>query len=248
MPVDVRQASLPAGVERAERVLARLEAHRLVQQVQVRDTGDEVAERLVVAESRGWSEVARVLMYADLVQVWIRGRVELDDKIMALHDRAERDGDLVMLAAALASRSEYWYASASASARERANRDLARAVAILEVAEGAALERGTAYIDCGLAYAQRELWELEEQMYDRAAAVLPSCEEPLLDRALSLNRALLSVHQACSLREMGEQDEPGPPGAAGDRHVERAGGRAGRRRLRGRGAGGAAPACSAVRW
>ena len=209
MSVDVRTPLTPQqmAAEHAERTLARLEAHRLVQQVQVRDTGVEVAERLAVAESRSWPEVARVLLYADLVHEWTSGRVDLDARIRRLHDRAERDGDSVMLAAALASRSEYRYASASASTREQANKDLARAVAILDVAEGGALELGTAFIDCGLGYSQRELWELEERMYDRAAAVLPSCEEPLLDRALSLNRASLRVNQACSLREMGEHAE-----------------------------------------
>jgi diguanylate cyclase (GGDEF)-like protein len=90
--------------------------------------------------------------------------------------------------------------------RERANRDLARAVALLRVAGGGALERGIAYIDCGLAYRQRELWELEEQMYACAAATLPDCEEPLFEGALRLNQTVVSVHQACGLREIGEFD------------------------------------------
>ena len=44
-------------------------------------------------------------------------------------------------------------------------------------------------------------------MYARAAALRPEYEEPLLDRALALNRVMVSVHQACCLREMGERDE-----------------------------------------
>ena len=157
------------------------------------------------AEARGWSEVVRVLLYVDLVRAWTLNR-DRDVTIARLHDRAKHDGDFVMLASALASRAEYRYASASASTREQANRDLARAVALLEVAEGGALERGSAYVDCGLAYRQRELWELEEEMYAHAAAVLPECEEPLLVRPLILNRLEVSVHAASSLREMDEQD------------------------------------------
>ena len=195
-----------AAVEAASRVRARLDAHRLVQRVQTGDCAAEVAERIVAAESRGWSEVVRVLLYADLVQAWTLNR-DRDATIERLHDRAERDGDDVMLASALASRAEYRYAFASASEREQANRDLARAVALLEVAEGGALERGTAYIDCGLAYGQRELWELEKEMYVLAEAVMPECEEPLLERALVLNLGVVEVHTACSLLEMGELDE-----------------------------------------
>ena len=196
------------GADAPDRAAARIAAHRLVQQVQVRDTGDEVAEATAAAESSGWSEVVRVLMYAELVKAWIQGhddRAEL--MIERLHDRALRDGDNVLLASALASRAEYRYAHVSASEREQANRDLARAVALLEAGGGRAQERGTAYIDCGLAYRQRELWELEETMYDRAGAMLPDCEEPLLDRALRLNRALVNVHTACNLHELGDRQE-----------------------------------------
>ncbi len=196
------------GADAPDRATARMVAHRLVQQVQVRDTGDEVAEAIAAAESSGWSEVVRVLMYAELVKAWIHGhddRAEL--MIKTLHDRALRDGDNVLLASALASRAEYRYAHVSASEREQANRDLARAVALLEAGDGRAQERGTAYIDCGLAYRQRELWELEQQMYDRAAALLPDCEEPLLERALHLNQALVNVHTACNLHELGERQE-----------------------------------------
>ncbi len=189
-----------------DRAQARLEAHRLVQRVQVSDCAAEVAERIATAESHGWSEVVRVLLYVDLVHAWTVNRADYDVTIQRLQDRAESDGDAVLLAAALASRAEYRFAFASASVREQANRDLARAVAMLEIAEGGALERGSAYTDCGLAYGQRELWELEEEMYARAATLLPDCEEPLLDRALALNRLVCNVHEACCLREMGEND------------------------------------------
>lgn len=60
----LRSVAGPNGALLSERALARLAAHHLVQHVQQRDTGSEVAESLVVAESRGWSEVVRVLLYA----------------------------------------------------------------------------------------------------------------------------------------------------------------------------------------
>ena len=196
----------PDDAAGASRARARLEAHRLVQRVQVDDCATELAERLAIAEARGWSDVVRLLLYADLVHAWTSSRPDYDVKIQRLHDRAEADGDPVLLAAALASRAEYRYSLASASVREQANRDLARAVAMLEVAEGDPLDRGAAYIDCGLAYGQRELWELEEEMYVRAHALLPECEEPLLERPLVLNRLVGNVHRACCLREMGEHE------------------------------------------
>jgi diguanylate cyclase (GGDEF)-like protein len=191
----------------SDRARARLDAYRLVLQVQIRDCGSEVADGIALAEARGWPEVVRILLYVDLVRAWVGAPEERDGTIQRLHDRAALDGDMVLLASALASRAEYQYVLASASAREQANRDLARAVALLEVAEGGALERATAYIDCGLAYSQRELWELEDEMYARANALLPECEEPLLDRALSLNWTVHHVNAACSLREMGEHNE-----------------------------------------
>ena len=196
----------PDDAAGASRARARLEAHRLVQRVQVDDCAAEVAERLATAEARGWSDVVRLLLYADLVHAWTSSRPDYDATIQRLHDRAEADGDAVLLAAALASRAEYQYSFASASVREQANRDLARAVAMLEVAEGDPLDRGSAYIDCGLAYGQRELWELEEEMYVRAHALLPACEEPLFERALVLDRLVGNVHRACCLREMGEHE------------------------------------------
>jgi len=194
------------GPDQRARNDARICAHRLVQRVQTGDCQVEVEAGLEAAEANGWSEVVRVLLYADLVRMWIRRAADAGSAIQRLYDRAELDGDPVMLAAALASRAEYRYDSTSAPVRERANRDLARAVALLRVAGGGALERGTAYIDCGLAYRQRELWELEEQMYACAAATLPDCEEPLLEGALHLNQTMVSVHQACALREIGEFD------------------------------------------
>lgn len=193
----------PRSSERAE---ARLAAHRLVQAVQLRDTGDELGRRLEEAEALGWGDVARVLLYADVVRAWIAGGGDREVTIDRLYERAERDGDAVLLASALASRAEYRFGSGSASVREQANRDLARAAAMLEVAEGGALERGTAYIDCALAYAQRELWELANEMYGRAEALMDDCEEPLLDGPLRLNHATVQVCLACSLREVGDQD------------------------------------------
>ena len=194
------------GEDQQRRNRARIDAHRLVQRVQTGDYVAEIEAGLVSAEANGWSEVVRVLLYADVVRAWARRGVDPGISIQRLYERAELDGDPVMLAAALASRAEYQYDSTSAPDRERANRDLARAVALLQIAVGGALERGTAYIDCGLAYRQRELWELEEQMYAHAAATLPACEEPLFEGALRLNQTVVSVYQACGLRELGELD------------------------------------------
>ena len=79
----------PDDAAGASRARARLEAHRLVQRVQIDDCAAEVAERLATAEARGWSDVVRLLLYADLVQAWTVNRADYDATIQRLHDRAE---------------------------------------------------------------------------------------------------------------------------------------------------------------
>lgn len=182
---------------------ARLAAFRLVEAVQGGDMSDELATQLATAERRGWDGAARVLLYADAVRAELAGDGSLEASVDRLHDHAARDGDLAMLAAALAYRAEDRFRSESARVRQEGVADLARATALLPGAREGALEQALAYVGCALAYSQREL---EEEMYAEASALLPFCEEPVTDRVVLFNRVDTVLSMACSLREMGETD------------------------------------------
>ena len=53
------------------RAEARLDAYRLVEAVQAGDMGDAVAVQLARAESQGWDEVVRVLLFARFVESYM---------------------------------------------------------------------------------------------------------------------------------------------------------------------------------
>jgi len=191
----------------AQRVEARLAAFRLVEATQVHDVRQALTAALAEAEEHGWDEVARVLLYADVVRGFVDSDPSLGYRIERLRERAESDGDDVLLAVALASRSEYHYCSESSAQRQQSDHDLARATALLDADDGVALERATAYVACAVAYSVRELWELEEEMYAAGVALLADCELPLLDAVVLFNRAEAYVRIACGLREVDELDE-----------------------------------------
>ena len=198
-------ASSAAPVTRTESAAeARLAAFRLAESVQVRDTGSELAERLADAERQGWHDVVRLLLYADAVAAWTGADPRLEETIKRFRERARRDGDDVALATALSMLAEVRSTTESAGIREESDHDLARATALLAVAEGGALERARAFVSCAAAYQRRELWELEEEMHERASALLPDCEEPLLDRVVLVNQTGSHALLACALREVGE--------------------------------------------
>jgi len=188
---------------------ARLAAFRLTEAVQIRDTGDELADRLAEAVSQGWHDVVRLLLYADAVVAWTAGDPRLEETLERLRDRAQREGDDVGVATALSMLAEVRSTTESARIREESDHDLARATALLAVAEGGALERARAFMSCAAAYQRRELWELEEEMYERASALLPDCEEPLLDRVVLVNLTGSHALHACALREVGELEQAG---------------------------------------
>ena len=72
----------------------------------------------------------------------------MDDEIAVLIKRCEADQDPVILALALAHRAERRLNSGSVLAQQEGDRDLARATAILETAQGGALELVTALGAC----------------------------------------------------------------------------------------------------
>ena len=185
---------------------ARLAAFRLIEAVQVGDTGDALATQLATAERRGWQGVIGVLLYADVVRAKDAEDPSLGEAIDRLYDHVAGVGDMAMLATALAQRAEFRYGAESAAERREGETDLARAAALLSQAEEGSAEWATAHIQCGLAYTQRELWELEEELYAAALELLSEGEERLLERVILFNRAETLLSMACAARELGETD------------------------------------------
>jgi diguanylate cyclase (GGDEF)-like protein len=95
---------------------------------------------------------------------------------------------------------------ASAGDADRSDGDLALATALLQMPHGPALERVTAFVSCAAAYAERELWELEAEMYAQATALLPLCEEPQAFVVLH-NRPFTHLYASCALQQVDEIEE-----------------------------------------
>ena len=83
--------------------------------------------------------------------------------------------------------------------------DAGRAVVLVEDASLPALDRCTAMVVCAAAYNTLALWELADELFDRASDLAPACEEPLQQPAVTVNRVLLRLEWATALLELGEE-------------------------------------------
>lgn len=199
----------PRSADEGRRIHARLDAHRLVSEVQSRvDAVEDLLRAQREAEEQAWPEVERVLLYAAAVRaLWLSG-ADAAARVADLLTRSEQDGDDPLHAAALAMRAEtHLRQGTSALEAERADGDLALAAALLEMPTGQALERVSAFICCASAYAERELWELEAEMYAKAADLLPGCELELPALVVLHNRAFTYLYAACALEEVGQHED-----------------------------------------
>ena len=194
---------------KARRVEARLAAFRLVSEVQSRDDAAvDLATARREAEVEGWAEVERLLLYVEVVRACWLSEAEADRRIDELLERSERDGDDPLRAAGLALRAEWRYREGNSEAdAARSDADLALATALLDMPHGPALERVSALISCACAYAERGLWELEEETYSKAVALLPLCEDPMPAKTVLHNRPFAHLYAACSLHEVGEVEQ-----------------------------------------
>jgi diguanylate cyclase (GGDEF)-like protein len=77
-------------------------------------------------------------------------------------------------------------------------------VTLLDGIDGPAMELVTALVQCALVHQRRRLWELCEEMLERAAALLPACEDPLLEPVVLHNLVEIELEWASALRELGE--------------------------------------------
>ena len=219
----------PPGDLPPDRHAAWVLAHRALEQLQlVRDHGPSLG-RLEAwaarADAAGWPEVHVQLLDCLLVGVVLDGaparevRRRADDLLAA----ARRADDEVLLARAVASRVQNLVvADLPGSVAEDLPGELAAAVAMLDDASRAgpavlgqrAAELPAAYVECGIAYYRYDLWELEDEMYERAAraCALPvaPADEPvvrLTRTALPFNRQSNDSTIVCALLEVGRDDE-----------------------------------------
>jgi diguanylate cyclase (GGDEF)-like protein len=161
------------------------------------------------AGEHGWGDVERAVLYARAIHAWFSGAEDVPLTVEALIDRSSADGDDVMLAMALAMRSDPGFAHSDRLGVASRDGDLARAVVLLESGEGHPLERISAHTACGIAFCNRWVFELGDEQY--AAGLAAGVGEPrgALDFILApimFNRAEIQVMWASWLRQLGDHE------------------------------------------
>jgi diguanylate cyclase (GGDEF)-like protein len=190
---------------------ARLQAYRLMEALQGgrgTSAAAELDELRRQADAAGWPDVA---LLADLGVV-MRGvihpapdgapdtRHELDRLVAD----AERLGAPALLAHVLGLRA---ITAAASADTEGVLTDASRGLALLDRDDLPPLDACTALVVCAGALNALALWELVGEIYDRASALSPHCEEPLQAAAIAMNRILIPIEWATELLEL-EEDEP----------------------------------------
>lgn len=215
-----------------DRLTARVMAHALIEQTQVSPMPERLGELAEQARAAGWSEVRVLLLHGQLIGRSLQnaGRRAVRQSSDAMLNAAQAGGDEILIGLALASRALF---IEDPSHPDELGEDiggiLAQAVAMIEEAlvpfrggaiefEGdalglRALEVPVAYVECGQAFHRLGLWEIEEQMYARAAAFLDPPLPPVARsvptftrRALVINRLEAAVALAGAMIEVGLRD------------------------------------------
>jgi diguanylate cyclase (GGDEF)-like protein len=212
------------GLLPSDRLAARLLAHALIERTQVAPRPDLVDELAEQARTRRWPEVHLLLRHCQLIGRSLGGAAwdALRESSDAMVQAAEDTRDEILIALALASRVLFVAeADHPESLGEEADGLLARAVAMLDDVTGEpvaslglrAVELPAAYVECGQAYHRLGMWELEEEMYTRAAAALRIPLPPatwrvrtFTRRALVVNRLEGSTALTCALLEVGDRE------------------------------------------
>lgn len=197
----VRTRTVAPSTRRA----AVLAAFHLVQDVQTPDVDKarvQIAALLDEADTHGWPDVTNTLLYALAVDADANRPGEVHGAVDALVQRAERDSDSAMLAAGLAMRAEL---SARSGQLSTFGPDVSRAMLLLDVPADP-LAVASAMICIALAYEALNLWELGVELYSRAEALLPQCDDQILAPVTGLNRAQARFWWTAALIEVGKTD------------------------------------------
>ena len=193
-----------------QRMAAYLRAYGLFEEVQ----GEEHAEAAVAlpdlerhAQSHGWDDVAFVAAAGRTLYGIVRppGEIPADEQVEALLERAQELQRPAFVALALGLRSLTAAARGDAAALLA---DTGRAVALLDDDRLPPLDRCTAYVVAAGAYNTLSLWEIVDELYDRAGALVPQCPPgPGQEPALAVNRILIRLEWATALLELGEEQQ-----------------------------------------
>ena len=182
--------------------------YALLEASQAGPLGRDRDELLATALTRGWHDVALLAHYATFANLLLVGG-DAHGVLDRMSAQAELAADDALRALVVATRGEL---------PEREHGDgpaapdaaLAQAVALLDDGRGSAVHRPVAYIACALGYGQRNLWELEEEMYARADEALGVPLPDGLGPTRAFNRRVVAVNRVeahaawtCALAEAG---------------------------------------------
>ncbi len=205
-PVEVIPKVLDESLtDAADRRRARARVFALVRASQLDGglTGEAVAEIIDEGERRGWPDVVKLGMFLGVIHQQFVEHQRTTDWAEMLLERAQNDDDPVMTALALAIRSQDCNEDAGRAPVD-ADRDLARAIVLLESWSGPASEAVSAHIECASACERRDLWEMQLAHYEAAEACLDAAESDTAALPVLLyNRAEVEVNWVAALRERG---------------------------------------------
>lgn len=188
---------------------ARLRAYALMESAQGDADNDARAELAALEEDahrQGWPEVELLAAAGQsLCDVLCpQDPAALERELHGLVARAQALGVPALLGLALGLR-----AVGAAGRQDSATllADAGRAVALVDDENARAVDRCMVLVVCAAAYNTLSLWELVDELYDRATALAPACEEPLQEPAIAVNRVLLRLEWATALFELDRQGE-----------------------------------------
>ena len=163
----------------------------------------EITRRLAEAERCGWPESTATLLFALAVDAIHNLPDDAAKAIDNLIDRAEELGEAGMLSAGLSLR-------AGLALRDgdvvRHLADASRAVVVLDN-ESDPLARGSGLIGAANAYDDLNLWEIGDEMHDRAEELLPLCDLQVLRPVIEFNRGINWFWWTAALLKVGEHEQ-----------------------------------------
>src|SRR4051795_8855432 len=187
--------------------VARVRVYLLMEASQTGDheaAYDELTAMAEHADRQGWPEVY-FLATAGLAQYALLhspDRTTVESALENLVPHAEALDRPALVALALALR------ALGAAIREDGGAllaDAGRAVALVDDDDLPALDRCTALVICAAAYNTLSLWELCDELYERASILAPACEQPVQQPAVAVNRVLIRVEWTTALLEVDEE-------------------------------------------
>jgi diguanylate cyclase (GGDEF)-like protein len=188
---------------------ARLRAYHLMEAAQGDDHEHVLGDLLALeadALARGWADAALLAACGRFIDALLRepDRSSIAPFADELVRRARDQQDRALLGVALALR-----AVGSAEAGDHAGvlADAGRAVALVDPDDLDPMDRCFAWVVCAAAYNVLNLWELTDELYDRASAIASLCVEAVQEPAIAMNRVIVRLEWSAALLELGEESE-----------------------------------------